>query len=217
MAENKMTDHSTLENIENQAPQSMHPLLEAAFKYQKQIVIGVVAVVAIAALYSGITTYNNNAMTKAQAALGKILIEESGKEKIAKLDALLGTVPSSVKPAILLELAQASMNGGETEKAIGYWDQLAGEADQELQLVARMGKAKAQVLAGKYADAVTELKSLIGIVPAGFTTPVYRELAVAAEAAGNTTEALNAYRKLVEQPIADKQFIEYKIAQLEAK
>ncbi|WP_319468241.1 tetratricopeptide repeat protein [uncultured Pseudodesulfovibrio sp.] len=217
MAENKTTEHSTLEDIENAAPASMHPILEAAFKYQKQIAIGVIAIVVATGLYAGINSYSTHARTTAQAELGTILLEKKGQDKIAALEALLGSAPSSVKSAVLLELAQSTMNSGDYDKAVDFWNQLSGETDAELRIVARMGKAKCQILAGKFAEAVTELKDLAGVAPEGFTVPVYRELAVAAEAAGNVNEALSAYRKLAEQKIADKPFVEFKIAQLESK
>ncbi len=85
MAENKTTEHSTLEDIENAAPMSMHPILEAAFKYQKQIVIGVIAIVAATGLYAGVNAYTQRARTTAQAELGKILLEEKGRTRLPPL------------------------------------------------------------------------------------------------------------------------------------
>lgn len=217
MVENKTEEQAALDDIESHVPEQLHPILEAAFKHQKQIIIGVVAIIAVAAIYAGMTAYNQRAMTTAQAKLGTILIEASGDDKIAKLEALLGNVPSSVKPAILLELAQSSMSNAKYDKAIGYWNQLVGETDDDLKLVARLGKAKCLTLAGKGAEAVTELNDLTGVAPASFTVPVYRQLAVAAELAGDTNTALMAYQKLAKQPVPDKPFIDFKVAQLEAK
>ena len=47
--------------------------------------------------------------------------------------------------------------------------------------------------------------------------PVYRQLALTAEAAGDTAQALAAYKKLEEEKVGDTPFIEYKISQLESK
>lgn len=217
MVENKTAEQAALDDIESHVPEQLHPILEAVFKNQKQVIIGVVAIIAVAAIYAGMTAYNQRAMTTAQAKLGTILIETSGDDKIASLEALLGSAPSSAQPAILLELAETSMNNSQYDKAVGYWNQLSGEADDSLQFVARLGKAKSLTLAGKGAEAVTELNELVGIAPSAFTVPVYRQLAVAAELAGDTTTALDAYRKLAEQPVPDKPFIDYKVALLEAK
>ncbi|QJB57159.1 transcriptional regulator [Pseudodesulfovibrio sp. zrk46] len=217
MAENKTTEQATLDDIESHVPEQLHPILEAAFKHQKQIIVGVVAIIAVAAIYAGMTSYNKKAMASAQAELGAILIKDSGSDKIAKLEALLGNAPSGAKPAVLLELAQASMTNNEFEKAAGYWNQLSGEADADLKVVARLGKAKSLTLAGKPGEAVTILKDLAGTVATAFTIPVNRQLAVAAEAAGDTGTALTAYKKLADSQIPDKPFIDYKVAQLEAK
>jgi predicted negative regulator of RcsB-dependent stress response len=217
MAETKTTEHSTLDDIEARVPDTLHPVIEAAFKHSKQLIAGVVAIVLVAAAYAGYTGYTARALTKAQAQLGTILIEASGQDKLDRLEALLGDAPSAAKPALLLELAEATMNQGLYDKSASYWARLAGEADDDLKLVARLGNAKCLTLAGKSGEALAELKELSGIAPAAFTVPVYRQLAVAAEAAGDTAQALDAYRKLAEQPVADKPFIDHKIAQLEAK
>lgn len=216
MAENKNAP-AGLEEIESHVPEQLHPILEAAFRNMKQIVIGVVAIIVVAAAYAGITTYNARAVDAATAKLGKILIETSGDEKLAQLEGLLKDAPSSAKPAVLVELADSCMTAGQFDKAAGYWGELAGDADGNLQLVARMGKAKALTMGGKAAEAVTILKDMTGTAPEAYTVTVNRQLAVAAEQAGDTASALAAYRVLSEKGTTDKPYVDYKIAQLEAK
>lgn len=217
MVENKTDGRETLENIESHVPETMHPVLEAAFKYRKQLVIGVGAILLGTALYAGYNAYTERAMVQAQSEMGTILIEKTGQEKIEALEGLLASAPSSVKPAVLLELAQAAMGAEDYAKAAGYWNRLAGSTDDDLKVVARMGNAKCLQLAGKPAEAVTELQDLQGVVADEYTIPVTRQLAVAAEAAGNTSVALQAYKELADQPLSDKPFIDYKVAQLEAE
>lgn len=217
MAKNTTAKDETLNDVESHVPEAMHPVLEAAFEYQKQIIVGVVAIIAVAAVYAGYTAYAKRALNTAQAKLGSILIETSGDEKLAQLEGLLSGAPSSAKPAILLELAQASMTNEKYDKAVEAWNALSGEAGDDLRMVARMGKAKALILSGKAKEALTELNDLAGIAPEEFTVPVYRQLALAAEAAGDTAKALEAYKELSGKQISDKPFIEYKIAQLAAK
>lgn len=214
MAENKTTQQETLEEMESHTPPSMHPILEAAFKYQKQIVIAVALILGVTAIYAGLNAYNKKAMNTAQANLGEILITATGQAKIDKLQDLLAIVPSDVKPAVQLEIAQASMQLGQFDKAAEAWGQLIGDTDNDMQIVARLGEAKALLLSGKAADATAKLKDLAGLAPEAFTVPVYRQLALAAEAAGDKTEALSAYEKLAENQVSDKPFIDYKISQL---
>nr|WP_321256046.1 transcriptional regulator [uncultured Pseudodesulfovibrio sp.] len=217
MADNKTTQQDVLTDIESRAPQSMHPILEAAFKYQKQLILAVSVIIGVTAIYAGYNAYATKAKATAQAELGVILVETRNKDQIEKLETLLNTVPASVKPAVVLEIAQASMTFGEYSKAVTYWGMLIGETNEDMQFTARMGKAKALLLEGKGADALTEMKELVGIASDAYTVPVYRQLALAAETAGDTVEALAAYKKLAEKDVADKPFIDYKISQLESK
>ncbi|BDQ38941.1 hypothetical protein SYK_33010 [Pseudodesulfovibrio nedwellii] len=217
MADNKTTQQEVLSDIESRAPQSMHPILEAAFKYQKQLILAVSVIIGVTAIYAGYNAYAAKAKATAQAELGVILVETRNKDQIEKLETLLSTVPASVKPAVVLEIAQASMTFGEYAKAVTYWGMLVGETNDDMQFTARMGKAKALLLEGKSADALTEMKELVGIASAAYTVPVYRQLALAAETAGDTVEALDAYKKIAEKDVADKPFIDYKISQLESK
>lgn len=216
MAENKNAQ-AGLDEIESHVPEQLHPILEAAFRNQKQIIIGVVAVIAVAAIYAGINAYNTRSMNTATAKLGKVLIETSGEEKLSQLEGLLNSAPSAAKTAVLVELADSCMVNGKYEKAAEYWGRLAGEADGNLRIVARMGEAKALTMGGKAGEAVTILNEMAGTAPAAYTVPVNRQLAVAAEQAGDTASALAAYRVMSEKNTADKQFVDYKIAELEAE
>ncbi|MCJ2162933.1 MULTISPECIES: tetratricopeptide repeat protein [unclassified Pseudodesulfovibrio] len=217
MAETKTAQPDVLADIESHTPESLHPILEAAFKYRKQVIIGVCAILAVTAVYAGFNAYTSKAMASAQAELGAILTETSGPDQIARLEGLLSEVPDSVKPAVTLEVAKACMAQGDYAKAATYWEAMAGNTEGEMQFVARMGKAKSLLLGDKASDALTEMKELVGIASAAYTVPVYRQLALTAEAAGDKKEALSAYKKLNENTISDKPFIEYKISQLETE
>ncbi|WP_419787374.1 transcriptional regulator [Pseudodesulfovibrio sp.] len=217
MAQDKSTETTPLVDFESHVPDSMHPALEKAYRYRKAIASGVGAVLACAVIIAGWNVYSQRTEAKAQAALGTILLEKTGQDKITALEGLTGSVPSSVKPALLLELSEACMDAGDYTKAAGYWNDLAGYTEDDLNIVARLGQAKSLVLAGKPAEAVTILTDLQGTVDDEYTVPVNRQLAIAAEAAGNKATALTAYKALAEKQITDKPFVDYKIAQLEAK
>jgi len=216
MADKQTPNQDMLNEIEGQAPASMHPLLEAAFKYQKQLIIAVCAIVGVTVIYAAYNGYATSAMTTAQAELGAVRMEQNGPEKISKLEGLLNTVPGSVKPAVVLELAQASLATKDYDKAVTYWETLAAEGD-DMAYVARMGKAKALLLSGKAADALAELKDVLAAAPEGYAIPINRQIALAAEAAGDNAQALAAYKLLAENNVNDKPFVDYKIAQLESK
>ena len=217
MAATPPVQPNPLADLESHTPEALHPILEAAFKYRKQLIIVVCAILAVAAAYAGIKAYNANARSSAQAKLGDILVSTTGAGTLTKLDALLKDVPASVKPAVTLEAAQSAMGVGEYAKAESYWESLVGMTEGEMQFVARLGRAKAMLLAGRAADALKEMKDLTGIASAAYTVPVYRQLALTAEAAGDKAEALAAYKKLDAEKTGDKPFIEFKISQLETE
>lgn len=217
MAENNTPQQDVLNEIESHAPESLHPILEAAFTYRKQIIISVSVIVVAAALYAGMSVYTTKAKSSAQADLGTILVEAKGADRIARLEGLLDNVPASVKPAVNLALAEASMVQGDYAKAINYWDNVAAEASDDTRMAAELGKAKALLLSGKATDALAALKSLAAEATEAYDVPLNRQIAVAAEAAGDKAEALAAYKKLSEKNVNDKPFVDYKISQLEAE
>ena len=217
MAATNPVQPDVLTDIESHTPESLHPILEAAFTYRKQLIAAVCVILAVTVAYAGYKAYSARAESSAQAALGDIMVSSTGADRLAKLDALLGDVTDSVRPAVTLEAAQTAMTLGDYAKAQGYWEDLVGMTEGEMQFVARLGRAKAMALAGNGADALKEMKELAGLASAAYTVPVYRQLALAAEAAGDKAEALAAYKKLDGEDIGDKPFIEYKISQLESK
>lgn len=217
MAATNPAQPDALADIEARTPQALHPILEAAFTYRKQLVLGVVAILAVAAAYAGYQAYDARSRASAQTELGDILMSTSGSETLTRLDGLIGSAPDSVKPAVVLEAAQTAMTLGDYAKASGYWETLVGATEGEMQFVARLGRAKAMLLSDRAADALKEMNELVGLASAAYTVPVYRQLALTAEAAGDTAQALTAYKKLIEEKVGDTPFIEYKISRLESK
>jgi predicted negative regulator of RcsB-dependent stress response len=217
MAATNPVQPEVLADIEARAPESLHPILEAAFTYRKQLITAVCIILAVTVAYAGYQAYSARAEANAQAALGEIVTTSTGADRLAKLDAMLGDVTDSVRPAVTLEAAQTALELGDYTKAQSYWEDLVGQTEGEMQFVARLGRAKAMALAGHGAEALKEMKELAGLASAAYTIPVYRQLAQAAEAAGDKAEALAAYKKLDGENVGDKPFIEYKISQLENK
>jgi tetratricopeptide (TPR) repeat protein len=217
MAATNPDQPDVLNDIESRTPESLHPILEAAFTYRKQLITAVCVILAVTVAYAGYKAYSAKAEAGAQAALGEIMVSSTGADRLAKLDAMLGDVTDSVRPAVTLEAAQTAMSLGDYAKAQGYWEGLVGMTEGEMQFVARLGRAKAMTMAGHGAEALKEMKELAGLASAAYTIPVYRQLALAAEAAGDKEEALAAYKKLDGEDIGDKPYVEFKISQLESK
>ncbi|GAB7023198.1 YfgM family protein [Salidesulfovibrio brasiliensis] len=214
MSENETRNSNDFSNLEEKIPETMHPAFEAVVKYKKQIVMGIAAIFVIAAVFGLVRWQRANAESEAQTALGEILMNQQGADRVSKLEALLEDAPSSVEPAILLELSEACMQTENYGKAAEYYERLAQNSDDTVSIVAGMGRAKALILAGKAEESYTLLKELSEDAPESFAATIYRQMALSAEAAGKTDAALKAWEALLETPTADKEFVQYKLQQL---
>lgn len=211
------TQSINVEELEKNMPTTVQRAFEFILKFRKQFVTGLAAIVALGLAVGGFQWYDAHAMNQTRDQLGAINLEAAGQEKIAKLEELLKQAPSVAESAVLLELASASMESRDYAKAAEYWTRLAADADTDTAVMAELGKAKCLLLEGRNAEALAVLRPLSQSAPESFTVPVNRQLAEAAEAAGESAAALEAYEKLLGQPMPDKQYIEYKVSQLKGK
>lgn len=217
---------STPNEFEQNMPEGIKPIMDAAIKYKSQIILGLAAALTIVAIWAGVNWYNANAQTKAHARLSTILQTFSGEERIAKLEELAQDAPSSVEKAVLFELAALCLDEKQYDKAAQYYGQLSNDVDTESRTVALLGQAKALTLGNKPAEAVAILKDMAATLDqkaegdkelVSITVPVNRQLAVAAEQAGDTATAIAALERLQKTGSSDKQFIDFKLNQLKNK
>lgn len=217
MDQNTTKPGVTLEKFQDVINRDTPPLLQKIVANLKPILLGAAILVALAATVAGFRMLQARNLAGAQEALGSILASTSGKDKIAALEKFLPEAPSGLRSAVLFELAGASMNLKEYDKAVGYWADLAARADGDERVVAKLGHAHALTRGGKAAEAVKELEALKQGAPEPFLVPLTRQLALAAEAAGDRQTALAAYETLAKsEAVGDRPFIESKIAQLKA-
>ncbi|WP_147820835.1 hypothetical protein [Salidesulfovibrio onnuriiensis] len=217
---------STPNELEQHMPEGLKPAFETTLKYKNQIILAMAAVLAVVAIWSGVRWYNANAQTQARAELSTILQTLTGTERIAKLEELAKSAPSSVEKAVLFELAALCLEEKQYDKAAQYYEQLSNDVDAENRMVAKLGQSKALMLAGKPADAVVILKDMSAALDkqsedgkdiVSIMIPVNRQLAVAAEQAGDTATAIATLEKLQETGSSDKQFVDFKLNELKNK
>ncbi len=205
----------TLERFQDVVTQQTPPLLEAIVRNLKPILLGAGLVVLLAAGYALFSTYRNSALHEAQEELGTLLTQKSGAEKVAALESFLPKAPSALKPAVLFELAGTAMILNQYEKSLGFWRQLAGTVSGGEAILAHMGQARALALSGKPAEAVKELQDLKLKAAEPFKPAITRQIALAAEAAGDAETAKAAYGELVAGgQMGDKIFLEYRLDRL---
>lgn len=217
MVEKESNQNMNTGAIEQSMPESVKPLYENAVKYKKQIIIALGIIVAVGVVSTGIRWYGESAKASAEAELGKILTTTEGMERIESLAKLAEDAPSSLQPAIYFELASLSIETKDYDKAAEYYAHIADDVDDETSVVATLGQTKALMLAGKADAAVPMLKKVAKTAPEGMLVTVNRQLALAAEQAGDTQTAIEALEALTETGSADKQFIEYKLSLLKTK
>ncbi|OEU70484.1 MAG: hypothetical protein BA863_00875 [Desulfovibrio sp. S3730MH75] len=216
MEDNKQTTHDILDQVQEAAPESIHPLLDFLIKNGKMIVIGIVAILVIAAGASGYQYTQEQKKLKAQSELGAILIKYSGTKKAEELATFLATAPAEMKPAVELALAKAWMDDSKFMKAEAVWAEIA-KGNDAMAPVASIGQAKCLILADKPEEAVKILTALKNTSGDTFGSTIDRLLAQAADKSGNTQLAIQAYQGLLTNNPAQRLYFESKIKELKAK
>ncbi|MFV0349591.1 MAG: tetratricopeptide repeat protein [Halodesulfovibrio sp.] len=225
MSEKRETEHHVdptnvgiVGELQHGISEEAQPLLKFLVANYKTILISLGAVVAIIAGY-GIYDYSvKKSIASARMELGDILINKSGADQMASLEAFAAKAPEKIRPAALFELARLSLEKKDYEKAAGAWASLAGTADGEMAFIARMGKAQALAASGKLEEAFAELEAADAAAPEAFKNIAKMQFAVVAEEAGKLDRALAAYEALQgEGSKMDKELFAHKISQLKAR
>ncbi len=185
----------------------------------KAIAIGCGVLILAVAVYAGVNQWRGIQAAKAADALGLILIQKTDpKARVDALETFLKDAPGPLRPTVLLELAASAMVGQQYDKASAAWTELEGSSSADMKVVAGIGHAKSLLLAGKAAEALTLLQALKAKAPKAYDLPITRQLAVAAEQAGNGKVALEAYTELAAKAEgAGKPYFEFKANQLKTK
>jgi len=208
-----------LEQIKKAVPDTSQRLFDFLVTNLKAIAIGCGALILAVAVYAGVNSWRGNQAAKAADALGVILIQKTEpKARVEALEAFLKDAPSSLRPTVQLELAASAMASQQYDKASAAWAELEGSSSPDMKVIAGIGHAKSLLLSGKAPEALTLLQALKGKAPESYSMPITRQIAVAAEQAGNDKVALEAYAELAGKAEGvGKPFFEFKANQLKAK
>lgn len=179
----------------------------------------IVAVLVAAAGYSYYQHVRQQARVQAENNLGVIIATKTGPERLTALEDFLKTAPSSIKDAVLLEIARTSMDQGKFERASQAWGDVALTAPEGMRTVAAIGQATTLAQSGSKDKAVKLLADLLPKAPQPFQLSVARQLASVAEEAQMYPEAIAAYERLKDAAGSpgNKAFYDTKIADLKSK
>lgn len=203
-----------LKTIEQEMDSDIHPFLKKILDNIRPIGFAVGGIVAAVAVYSGVTSYQESQHAKAVSELGAIMVLSDQSSRIEKLQAFAQSGPKDLRPAVELELARMHMDAGNYEKAAAAWNDLS--QSKGMGTVAGLGEAKALMMKGDYAKAVTVLSGLKKDAGEEFAQAVSANLAFAAEKAGQNDLAIAEYESLKSKDGNDA-FLDFKIGKLKAK
>jgi len=208
-----------LEQIKNAPDDTAQKMLHFLVDNLKSIAIGCGAVILAVGIYAGVNQWRASQALKSADALGVLLIQKTEpKARVAALESFLKDAPGSLRPTVLLELAAAAMVSGDFDKASTAWTELEGSSSADMKVIAGIGHAKSLLMSGKAPEALALLQTLKGKAPKSYELSLVRQIAVAAEQAGNDKVALDAYTELATKAEgAGKPFYEFKANQLKAK
>jgi hypothetical protein len=208
-----------LEQIKKVVPDTSQRLFHFLVENMKPIAVGCGAIVLAAAVYAGVDAWQTRSAAKAADKLGVILIEKlDPKARVQALDDFLKDSPSRLRPTVLLELAGSAMLDKQYDKANTAWAELEGSPSLDMKIIATIGHAKSLLMAGKAQEALTLLEAIKAKAPESYEMTLTRQIAVAAEQAGNVQTAQTAYATLAEKDAGpSKAYFEYKANQLKAK
>lgn len=209
-----------LEQIKSYVPSTSQRLFDFLTANMKPIAIGCLVILIGVAAFEGVSYFRAKAAAKAADALGVILIEKTEpKARVEALENFLKDAPGSLKPTVEMELAAAAMVAQQYDKAEKAWTDLEGSSSPDMKAIAGIGHAKSLVLAGKAKDALPLLNALKEKAPEAYKPAITRQIAVAAEAAGDTAAASAAYTELAGKDDGNpaKPYFEFKSNQLKPK
>jgi len=204
-----------LKTIQEEVDSDIHPVLKMILDNIKPIGLAVGGIVAAVAVYTGVTSYQQSQHDKAVSELGGIMVMADQSARTEKLSSFAQSGPQDLRTAALLELAKVYTEAADYDKAAATWQAVADKAG--MGTVAGMGEAKALMLKGDYAKAVTVLNAVKKNAGDEFALTIGGELAFAAEKAGQTDLAIAEYEALKAKDNGSDAYLDYKIAKLKAK
>jgi hypothetical protein len=208
-----------LEQIKKSVPDTSQRLFDFLTANMKPIAVGCAALLLAVAAFAGVRHWRTVSAAKAADQLGVILIaKQTPDERMKALEGFLKDAPKSLRPTAQMELAAAAMAAKQYDKAAGAWSELEGSGSADMQVIAGIGHAKCLLLVGKPQEALTLLNALKAKAAADYAMPITRQIAVAAEQAGDTKTAQAAYSELAEKSVgAGKPYFEFKANRLSNK
>lgn len=215
--EDKTGQIDILKTIEQEMDSDIHPFLKKILDNIKPLAWAVGGIIAAAAVYSGVTSYQEAQRAKAVSQLGGILIQAESADRTQRLEEFAATAPADLRVAARLELAKVYMDTKDFDKAANAWRAVGGSDVSDMRIVAGLGEAKNFMMQGEHAKAADLLANLKQNANDEYQAMISGTLAFAAEKAGRIDVAIAEYESLKAKGDSNTAYLDYKIAALKAK
>ncbi|HCO11893.1 MAG TPA: hypothetical protein DIT19_01520 [Desulfonauticus sp.] len=147
MEENKK---NILEQIEEEADETIHPFLEFIVNNLKTIGIVLGGVIILVGAYSGYKYYKYSSLNKAKKELGMLIVSSKDREK--DLLSFLTKAPSELKPSIYVELVSLYFENNNLDKAYDVLENLK-KLDDDIFAVCVLSQVNILMDKGDYKEA----------------------------------------------------------------
>lgn len=215
--EDKTGQLDILKTIEQEMDSDIHPFLKKILDNIRPIGWAVGGIIAAAAIYSGVTSYQEAQRAKAVSQLGSIIVQADAGSRVQRLEEFAKTAPADLRVAAQLELAKTQMDAKEYDKAASAWRAVADSGVADMRIIAGLGEAKNYMMKGDHAKAVDLLTALKQNASDEYLPMISSALAFAAEKAGRIDAAIAEYESLKAKGDTNTAYLDYKIAALKAK
>lgn len=189
-------DDSLLQKISAEVAPEVSPLLRFLLRHARLIAIFLGLALVVAVGFGVYSWHSGRRLEQARIELGRIEVSPDPAVRIRELEAFAGTAPSSMRAAVTLALAQASLEARDYGRAAGAWGTMAEDPNGSFYLVAVLGKAQALVMQDKSAEALAVLENAAPAISEAARSLVDRAIADLAEKTGNLERAIAAGESL---------------------
>lgn len=215
-ASDRPSEHTSSTDLEFK--EGISPLTLFIIKYLK-FIIGFFLLLLSVVIISGVWSwYSSREEMKAQAALGRILINPVSVEQFDILTQFEKTAPRVLQKGIILQLAFWAVQLEQFQKAAEQYGVLYKEDPTgAVGILSGLNQADLLQQIGKWKDALEVLLHLEKVASNPILTGIYESQAVCAEKIGEKNIAISAYKRLIDELNAtgvDASFYEDKLAML---
>ena len=208
-----------LHELQSEVSHEAAPLLQFLLRHAVTIMVLLVLFVIALAGMGGYNWHAAKSLREGQDELARITLSTEGAARVSALEAFAERAPSSMRVAVLLELADAAMREKSYDRAASaYGAAAAADPEGATGLLATFSQGQALLAAGKAGEALEVLNGLLSRMDERASATVLPVRAAAALADGKPGLALQSYEALAARAQGpEKEYLESRVLALRAQ